>query len=188
MNILWLHRYPYYGKGLRDTLTECFKDLVVEHYPFAKTFDYDSYNVILADAESLRLICRSLESVLYDSIKIILLKSSHNKDIENYISPSAYDSYIKNDASPEEIYREIRAVMSIKSTKMLRQRRRHDRLSAREYQIALCLLENYRNKDIALAMGLNEKTVSTYKARLFKKFKIKSLLELHRAMVEARLL
>jgi DNA-binding CsgD family transcriptional regulator len=65
---------------------------------------------------------------------------------------------------------------------MLRKRRRHDRLSAREYQTAICILEGHRNTDIARLLGINEKTVSTYKCRLFRKFKIKSILELREAM------
>lgn len=180
MNILILHRNAYYGQGLCNALINYNKDLKVEYCQFAPSYDITNFGIILSDAESLRFILRDTKGILYDNIKIILLKNE--RDRESYIPLTAYDSDIKDNAPIEDICKEIEISLSISSVKMLRKRRRHDRLSAREYQTAICILEGHRNTDIARLLGINEKTVSTYKCRLFRKFKIKSILELREAM------
>jgi len=43
-------------------------------------------------------------------------------------------------------------------------------------------LSYHKNKNIADLLGINEKTVSTYKARIFKKLEINSVLELEEAL------
>ena len=55
---------------------------------------------------------------------------------------------------------------------------RYSQLSIREIEVLDLLSAGNRNKDIALLLGINEKTVSTYKSRLLKKLKIKNLAEL----------
>ena len=180
MNILILHRNAYYGQGLCNALINYKNDIKVEYCQFAPSCDITVFGVILSDAESLRFILRDTKGILYDDIKIILL--TNDRDRESYIPHTTYDSDIKDNAPIEEIYKEIEITLSIHSVKMLRKRQRHDRLSAREYQIAICILEGHRNIDIARLLGINEKTVSTYKCRLFRKFKIKSILELREAM------
>lgn len=55
---------------------------------------------------------------------------------------------------------------------------RYSKLSIREIEVLDLLSAGKRNKDIALLLGINEKTVSTYKSRLLKKLKINNLAEL----------
>ncbi len=55
---------------------------------------------------------------------------------------------------------------------------RYSKLSIREIEVLDMLSAGKRNKDIALLLGINEKTVSTYKSRLLKKLKINNLAEL----------
>lgn len=54
----------------------------------------------------------------------------------------------------------------------------YSKLSIREIEVLDLLAAGNRNKDIAFLLGINEKTVGTYKSRLFKKLKIKNLAEL----------
>lgn len=57
--------------------------------------------------------------------------------------------------------------------------RRHFRkLSAREVEILKLLASGKRNKEIAQEMNLNEKTISTYKARLMKKLNVDNMVDL----------
>lgn len=51
-------------------------------------------------------------------------------------------------------------------------------LSARETEVLKYLLDGKRNKDIALELNINEKTVSTYKTRLLNKLSVKNIPEL----------
>ena len=55
---------------------------------------------------------------------------------------------------------------------------RYRKLSTREIEVLNLLSSGKRNKDIALLLEINEKTVSTYKTRLLKKLKVNSLAEL----------
>ncbi|WP_421320993.1 response regulator [Aeromonas veronii] len=51
-------------------------------------------------------------------------------------------------------------------------------LSAKELVVFNLLVQGYRNKDIAERLFLSEKTIGTYKSRIFKKMNIKSIVEL----------
>lgn len=55
---------------------------------------------------------------------------------------------------------------------------RYKRLSTREVEVLNLLSSGKRNKDIANALEINEKTVSTYKTRLLKKLKVDNLADL----------
>lgn len=54
----------------------------------------------------------------------------------------------------------------------------YKRLSTREVEVLKLLSSGKKNKDIALELQINEKTVSTYKARLFKKLNITNVVDL----------
>lgn len=55
---------------------------------------------------------------------------------------------------------------------------RNKKLSSREIEVLNLLSSGKRNKDIASALSINEKTVSTYKTRLLKKLKVDNLADL----------
>ena len=52
------------------------------------------------------------------------------------------------------------------------------RLSTREVEVLRFLSVGKKNKDIAQELGINEKTISTYKARLFKKLNVNNIVDL----------
>ena len=68
------------------------------------------------------------------------------------------------------------------------QRRLYKRLSVREVEVLKLLTSGKRNKQVAEELGINEKTVSTYKARLLKKLNVNNMVELinHAKNVEMR--
>ncbi|PCE63400.1 response regulator [Sediminicola luteus] len=57
-------------------------------------------------------------------------------------------------------------------------RRFFRKLSTREVEVLKLLASGMRNKDVAQGLNLNEKTVSTYKARLMKKLNVDNLVDL----------
>lgn len=57
-------------------------------------------------------------------------------------------------------------------------RRLFRKLSTREVEVLKMLATGKRNKDVALGLGLNEKTISTYKARLMKKLNVDNMVDL----------
>ncbi|SMC32847.1 response regulator [Cellulophaga tyrosinoxydans] len=57
-------------------------------------------------------------------------------------------------------------------------RRFFRKLSTREVEVLKMLASGKRNKDVAIGLNLNEKTVSTYKARLMRKLNVDNLVDL----------
>ena len=57
-------------------------------------------------------------------------------------------------------------------------RRFFRKLSSREVEVLKLLASGKRNKDVAKGLNLNEKTVSTYKARLMKKLNVDNMVDL----------
>ncbi len=57
-------------------------------------------------------------------------------------------------------------------------RRFFRKLSSREVEVLKLLASGKRNKDVAQGLNLNEKTVSTYKARLMKKLNVDNMVDL----------
>ena len=57
-------------------------------------------------------------------------------------------------------------------------RRFFSKLSTREVEVLKLLASGKRNKDVAIGLNLNEKTVSTYKARLMKKLNVDNMVDL----------
>jgi DNA-binding NarL/FixJ family response regulator len=57
-------------------------------------------------------------------------------------------------------------------------RRFFRKLSTREVEVLKLLASGKRNKEVAQGLNLNEKTVSTYKARLMKKLNVDNLVDL----------
>ncbi len=55
---------------------------------------------------------------------------------------------------------------------------RYKKLSTREIEVLDLISSGKRNKEIAVILGINEKTVSTYKTRLLKKLKVSNIAEL----------
>ena len=56
--------------------------------------------------------------------------------------------------------------------------RLHRKLSTREVEVLKLLATGKRNKEIAQVMNLNEKTISTHKARLMKKHNVDNMVDL----------
>lgn len=54
----------------------------------------------------------------------------------------------------------------------------YKRLSTREVEVLKLLSSGKKNKEIAQELDINEKTVSTYKARLYKKLNVNNLIDL----------
>ena len=59
-----------------------------------------------------------------------------------------------------------------------RPRRFFRKLSTREVEVLKMLANGKRNKEVARGLNLNEKTVSTYKARLMKKLNVDNMVDL----------
>ncbi|MBW1751810.1 MAG: response regulator transcription factor [Deltaproteobacteria bacterium] len=104
--------------------------------------------------------------------------------------------YLTKKVAPKELIRAIRKVYSggkyVTSTLAERlafylaedEKPPHESLSDREFQVMLMLAEGKRVKDIAKALFISDKTVSSYKSRIFEKMRVISNAELTRYAIK----
>lgn len=104
--------------------------------------------------------------------------------------------YLTKKVAPKELIRAIRKVYSggkyITSTLAERlalylaegEKPPHESLSDREFQVMFMIAEGKRIKDIAKALFISDKTVSSYKSRIFEKMGMTSNAELTRYAIK----
>ncbi|MEX0273177.1 MAG: response regulator [Flavobacteriaceae bacterium] len=127
----------------------------------------------------------------YSDIKV-LMYSGQSEDVYalSTIRAGAY-GYLSKTADIDYIISAVRKVAegNMFITNELAQRLAFDegtqkprrffrKLSTREVEVLKLLASGKRNKDVALGLNLNEKTVSTYKARLMKKLNVDNMVDL----------
>ncbi|WP_298900220.1 response regulator transcription factor [uncultured Psychroserpens sp.] len=98
------------------------------------------------------------------------VSKSESTDTITKAIKSAYNGeiYLSNKMSKHLNYNDTRQSKS----------RIYKRLSTREVEVLKLLSSGKKNKEIAQELDINEKTVSTYKARLFKKLNVTNLIDL----------
>ena len=127
----------------------------------------------------------------YPDVKV-LIYSGQSEDVYalSTIRAGAY-GYLSKTADLDYIISAVRKVSegSMFITNELAQRLAFDegtqkprrffrKLSTREVEVLKLLDSGKRNKDVAIGLNLNEKTVSTYKARLMKKLNVDNMVDL----------
>ncbi len=127
----------------------------------------------------------------YPDIKV-LIYSGQSEDVYalSTIRAGAF-GYLSKTADPDYIITAVKKVSegNMFITNELAQRLAFDegtqkprrffrKLSTREVEVLKLLASGKRNKDVAQGLNLNEKTVSTYKARLMKKLNVDNMVDL----------
>lgn len=123
----------------------------------------------------------------------VLIFSTHPEEIYALRSiKSGAAGYVPKSASPKILLKALRQIrkggifLNEELTSTFTSRNvgetsaisRYKKLSSREIEVLNLLSSGKRNKDIAAALSINEKTVSTYKTRLLKKLKVDNLADL----------
>ena len=122
----------------------------------------------------------------------VLIFSGQSEDVYALITIRAGDfGYLSKTADLDYVVTALRKVNEGKMfiTNELAQRLAFDegtqkprrffrKLSTREVEVLKMLASGKRNKEVAQGLNLNEKTVSTYKARLMKKLNVDNLVDL----------
>lgn len=131
----------------------------------------------------------------------VLVLTMHSEDQFALRSIKAGASgYLKKDSAPEELVRAIRKVVDggkyvnqqlaeILASDIERDLDKplHDRLSDREYQVMRLIASGRTSKQIADELALSIKTISTYRARLLEKMKMKTNAELTHYAIQNKL-
>lgn len=145
-------------------------------------------DILLLDIDMPKLnglaVLRDLDGV-YPKLKIIVL-SMHPEEIYGVNSRRmGAKGYLSKNAEPLEIIQAIKAVAEGNTVfkEEIYKFNRHGfvpqvKMSKRESQVLKMLVAGYSNKLIAEELSISDKTVSTYKLRLMRKLKAKSVVDL----------
>tara|TARA_Y100000815_G_scaffold156216_1_gene141939 strand:- start:77 stop:706 length:630 start_codon:yes stop_codon:yes gene_type:complete len=135
----------------------------------------------------------ALRAIKKENKSINVLMFSHQPEEIYAISTlkAGASGYLNKEASVDMIEEAVRKVhsgeisLSEKMDKHLRyedtrrsRSRMFKKLSTREVEVLKLLSIGRKNKEIAEELDINEKTVSTYKARLFKKLNVNNIIDL----------
>ncbi len=158
------------------------------------TLQSKSVNVIVVDLELNGLSSiRDLKSLIkeYPDSKIILFTSVSEKMYAPTAIKAGVSAYLLKTASLKELETTIIRVSNgvvifsdeVKKTiEELKKGKKSDRLfkklSTREIEVLRYLNDGKKNKEIAQILGLDEKTISTYKLRLLAKLSVTNLVDL----------
>lgn len=95
-------------------------------------------------------------------------------------------AYISKDRSPTALLSVVTQI--VEGRKIITPARERPLLSDRELQILTLIGKGLKRTEIAMALGIHEKTVSTYQSRLLQKLELRNVVELVRYAVEEGLI
>jgi DNA-binding NarL/FixJ family response regulator len=128
----------------------------------------------------------------------VLILSIHSEDqyAMRVLRAGAY-GYLTKESAPEELISAIRTVSlgrkyispSVAEKLVFNldknaEKRPHDKLSDREYQVMHMIASGKTVKEISEDLSLSVKTISTYRARILEKMKMKNIAELIRYAIK----
>lgn len=152
-------------------------------------FDILITDVNMPDTDGLELVASSL--VIQPKLRILVV-SINNDEIfaQRFLKIGAF-GYIQKGNSDDDLKRAIYEISLGRRFITVNQAQQFtnaflngttsnpfDKLSGREFEVALLLLKGNGVLEIANALSINISTASTYKGRVFEKLEIKNLIEL----------
>ncbi|SDB55579.1 two component transcriptional regulator, LuxR family [Flavobacteriaceae bacterium MAR_2010_188] len=198
IRVLIVDSHPVVLRGLEALLnnTEDFKVVGsvkngIEIFEFVRRYTVD---VIVSEIDLPELNgITALRAIKKEHKEIRVVMFSHQPEEIYAISSlkAGASAYVPKTADGETIKTAIKKVfeggifLTEKMSKQLNyddskktKSRLFKRLSTREVEVLKLLSIGKKNKEIAIELGINEKTVSTYKARLYKKLNVTNLVDL----------
>ena len=206
IRILLVDDHPVVRRGIRSILTDRFSDAVVAEAGDAPSalqeVNKAEWDVVLLDISmpgpsGLELIKQLRRE--HPALPLLVVSMHPAAQFARRALSAGALGYLTKDSAPEEFVTAIeharlgrRYVGPDASEVLLRwqgQRRApHDSLSDREYQVLRLLGSGRTVSDIARALGLSVKTVSTYRTRVLEKLGMQTNAELMRYAIENELL
>ena len=197
-NILLVDSHPVVREGLKQTLSKNKDYRVVgdigsgvEIFEFIRKNNVD-FIISEIDLPELNGIT-ALRAIKKEHKSIKILMFSHQPEEIYAISTlkAGASGYLSKSSQPDEILKATDTIVKgnvYLSEKMDKHYKYNDtsksrtqlfkRLSTREVEVLKLLSIGKKNKHIASELKINEKTVSTYKARLFKKLNVNNVIDL----------
>ena len=122
-------------------------------------------------------------------VSIIVFSHYPEKQYATRALRAGASAYISKECEPKQLVRAVKSVLRESRTgKCPEQELLRPHLSNREIQVLNFLVKGMNRKEISHALCINEKTVSTYRFRLFTKLQVRNNIELLRYAMEEKLL
>jgi two-component system, NarL family, invasion response regulator UvrY len=195
-------------KGLRQILAEEFTDAYIEDVPNAeeviKKVIKEKWDVVISD---LTMPGQSGLDVLlfikqkYPSIPVLILSIHPEEQYAIRVLKAGASGYLSKDTAPDELVNAVKRVMQGKKYITLSiaekiadsldhdsDKKLHDSLSDREFNVFKMLAAGKAVGEIAESLSLSVTTVSTYRTRILSKMNMKSNANLTLYAIENSLL
>jgi len=197
MSILIADDHPMIQKGLKMMMQDMDPRLkttsVFNGSDIYQALNSGEYLLLILDINMPGMSFQVFEQVVAQHPDLRIMMYSQNPEEQHavrYLKAGAF-GYVEKRSSDEVVSYAIRQIMqgkkyysAVVTDLMLRelqgkfQQNLFDRLSNREYDVALALIKGSSMSEICDQLHLSPSTVSTYKTRLFEKLNISSLTDL----------
>lgn len=146
--------------------------------------------ILLFEPLSITQLLPKLRTLRRDGAKLLLVLNSDNKCSINQLIKNEFDGALSIESSFQElmtaidflIYKNLKYLspLLISSFHEYSEGGQFSRLSAKELDVATLLTNGKRNVEIATVLKISQKTVNTYKSRIYKKLNISCDMQLLR--------
>ncbi len=160
--------------------------------------DVELLDLALPDASGLEVLQRLRE--MRPTLPVLIVSMYPEDQLGERLVAAGASGYLTKEAAPEELVRAIRRVLrgqkylSLTLEALVASRpagpvvRRHDRLSAREFEVMVLLAAGRPIHVIARQLDVSPKTITTYRARVLTKMQMTTNAELTFYAVQQRLI
>lgn len=200
MNVLLLEDHPIFRFGVRHLLMQRWPEAVItEAGTLADAlavvrqqgFDVAVVDLNLPDSEGIEVVSQLRRTA--PTLRLLVLSLNTEAAYARRALQLGAVGYLAKDRATEELItavdriaaggRYITTTLAEELADLMTGEHKgapHDELSAQEYRVMIHLAEGTRITDVATAMHLSPKTVSTYRARILDKLGVTSNVELAR--------
>ena len=208
MRILIADDHAIVRRGLSEILLEEYPSAFVEEVGNADTLLNralaDNWDIVISD---LMMPGRSVLEVLQQikqhaaQLPVLVLSIFPEEQYATRVLKAGASGYINKDAAPTELVKAVQRIlqgrkyitpniaeMLASDLTLTTDRAPHELLSDREFHVMKLLAEGKTISDIAEMLSLSPTTISTYRARIMEKMKMKANAELARYALENRLI
>jgi len=204
LRVLVVDDFPLFRRGVRDLLDEGFKDVKIgeacDAYEMLKLLRLKPWDVAILDISMPRMNgLDALKQVKqeFPHLPVLILSMYPEEQYAIRTIKAGADGYLTKSSAPEELVNAIKKVHGggkyvspslgealALTVKPGTQKDPHELLSDREYQV-LCLIGSGKTVgEIADKTNLSVTTISTYRARILEKMRMKTNAELARYAIQ----
>jgi len=208
MRILIADDHAIVRRGLSEILLEAWPSAEIEQVGDAdmllqRSID-DSWDIIISDLMMPgRSVLETLQQIRQSQpqVPVLILSIFPEEQYATRVLKAGASGYINKDAAPTELVKAVQRIlqgrkyitpniaeMLASDLSLATDKAPHELLSDREFHVMKLLAEGKTISDIAEMLSLSPTTISTYRARIMEKMKMRANAELARYALENRLI